>query len=66
MKGAIWLLACVVLAGCGSRPWVTRAVDSSGDVSLELATAVRHALDSKRAEEDRFSTVWRSGGWCHG
>ena len=54
MKSVIWLLACLALVGCGSRPWDTRTVDSSGDVSSELATAVRRALEAKRAEEDRL------------
>ena len=54
MKSVIWLLACLALVGCGSRPWDTRTVDSSGDVSSELATAVRRALEAKRAEEGRL------------
>jgi hypothetical protein len=52
MRSVIWIVACVVLLGCESRRLQT--VESSRDVTQELATAVRRALDAKRVEEDRL------------
>ncbi len=56
MKVVIWILACVVLVGCESRPLDTQRLDSSGDdVSRELATAVRRALAAKTLEDNRLA-----------
>jgi hypothetical protein len=54
MKGVIWILACVVLVGFESRRLDTQRVESSNGVTLELATAVRRALEAKHVEEGRL------------
>jgi hypothetical protein len=55
MRSVNWILACVVLVGCESRPLDTRAVGSSRNgISRELVTAVRRALDAKRVEEGKL------------
>ncbi len=47
IKVVIWILACVVLVGCESRRLEPRRVESSNGVTLELATAVRRALEAQ-------------------